>query len=116
MTFSGTAYEPAISPDGLFVAYVAGKKGHEQKLIVQAPNGSTLELAHGIFIAHPRWSPDGSELTFTGIDPAPEANIAIFLVSRLGGAAREIIDYAFSCWSPDGSGIVAARQGTNDPD
>jgi serine/threonine protein kinase len=115
VTFSGTAYEPAISPDGLFVAYVAGKKGHEQKLIVQAPNGSTLELAHGIFIAHPRWSPDGSELTFTGTGPAPEANIAIFLVSRLGGAAREIIDYAFSCWSPDGSGIVAGRQGTNDP-
>ena len=85
VTFSGNASQPAISPDGLFVAYVNWKIGRDQKLIVQAPNGSTLELAHGPNIADPAWSPDASELIFGTAEFLPEPHVAVYLVSRVGG-------------------------------
>jgi serine/threonine protein kinase/WD40 repeat protein len=117
VTFLGDASEPAISPDGRFVAYVTGKSVQGQKLIMQASNGSTLELAHGMYVSNPLWSPDGSELVFAGTEPSPEPHVAVFLVSRLGGATRLIRDgEAFACWSPDGSEIVTAGQsGKTDP-
>ena len=114
VTFSGSAYDPAISPDGMFVAYVTRTSAEDQKLMIQAPNGSTLELAHGITIAAPLWSPDGTELVFAVGDPT-DLHYSVYLVSRLGGAARRIIEKeAFACWSPDGSGIVTGRNGAKD--
>jgi Tol biopolymer transport system component len=116
-TFSGDAYEPAISPDGLFVAYVSRKYGEPQKLMVQAPNGARLELAQGADIRRPRWSPDGSEVLFfkresslyKSEDTAKSWGISI--VSRLGGTVRPIIEEAYACWfAPDGSELVAASQ------
>ncbi len=110
-TFSGDAYHPAISPDGLFVAYVSRKYGEPQKLVVQAANGAKAELAHGKILAVPRWSPDGSEVLFFLIDPATN-NWGISVVSRLGGAARTIPGRGnYACGlSPDGSQIVTAGQ------
>jgi Tol biopolymer transport system component len=62
---------PAISPDGLFVAYVSRKYGEQDKLIVQASNGTKVELAQGARIDFPGWSPDGSEVLFLRRDSAP---------------------------------------------
>jgi Tol biopolymer transport system component len=102
-TFSGDAYEPAISPDGLFVAYVSRKYGEPQKLMVQASNGAELELARDREVRYPRWSPDSSEVLFGRED-------SISLVSRLGGASRLMGDGAVACWfASDGSQIVMAR-------
>ena len=53
-TFTGDAYAPAISPDGLFVAYVSRKYGEQDKLIVQASNGTNVELAQGPYLDYPR--------------------------------------------------------------
>jgi serine/threonine protein kinase/Tol biopolymer transport system component/DNA-binding winged helix-turn-helix (wHTH) protein len=123
-TFSGNAISPAISPDGLFVAYVSTKPGEQEKLIVQALNGTKVELAHGN-LGGPRWSPDGSEVLFANYDRAVDkmgrtANSSgdhIYVVSRLGGVARPIsqishgVDGATACWlASDGSQIVTAGQ------
>jgi serine/threonine protein kinase len=82
-TFSGDAYDPAISPDGLFVSYVSKKPGEKQKLIVQASNGTELELAQGTGISGPRWSPDGSEVLFERHEADPTArSLAIFVVGH----------------------------------
>ena len=95
-TFSGDAYSPAISPDGLFVAYVSRKPGEQQKLIVQASDGTKVELALGTYLDWPRWSPDGSELLFFRSQPAPDKanqspkSSGIYVISRLGGVARLI--------------------------
>ena len=109
-TFLGDAYDPAISPDGLFVAYVSKKSDEEEKLMVQASNGTELELARRTTISFPRWSPDGSEVLFYWYEPATAAR-GISVVSRLGGIARSVGENSGSlaCWaSPDGSQIVTA--------
>jgi hypothetical protein len=102
----------------MFVAYVSEKYGEEQKLMVQASNGSTLELARGTTIWRPRWSPDGSEVLFFKKEPElfrvePTAkNWGIAVVSRLGGVAHPIAMEAYACWlTPNGTEIVTASQG-----
>jgi len=116
-TFTGDAFLPAISPDGLFVAYVSREPGEPQKLIVQADNGAKVELAHSDFIAYPRWSPDGSEVLFYGSNVAPDKSdqsvtihSGIYAVSRLGGTVRLIGTGFWGCWLvPDGTQIVTAN-------
>jgi serine/threonine protein kinase len=114
-TSSGNAYDPAISPDGMFVAYVSKVFGEQQKLMVQASNGFSVELARGTEILRPRWSPDGSEVLFFDFEPAPSETkptaSGVFVVSRLGGAVRPIFPAFYACWfAADGSQIVTAQQ------
>jgi Tol biopolymer transport system component len=52
-TFVGNAFSPAISPDGLFVAYVKKKFGEQERLLVQASNGSSLEIAQARHLYSP---------------------------------------------------------------
>jgi serine/threonine protein kinase/Tol biopolymer transport system component len=116
-TFLGNAYDPAVSPDGLFVVYVSRKLGEQPRLIAQATNGAELELARGAAIGRPRWSPDGSEVLFFRYDPElnktdrTAKSWGISVVSRLGGMARPIVRASYACWfAPDGSQIVASGQ------
>ena len=105
-TFTGDAYAPAISADGLFVAYVSRKYGEQDKLIVQASNGTNVELAQGPYLDNPRWSPDGSEVLFYEFEPALDradqtAKRGIHVVSRLGGVGRVMpgmLDASDACW------------------
>jgi serine/threonine protein kinase len=119
-TFVGNAFSPAISPDGLFVAYVRKKFGEQQKLIVQALNGSSIEIAKAERISNPLWSPDGSEVLFRFVrqpasESTPKDETGISVVSRLGGTER-LIDKGshvqeYACWlRVDGSEVVTARQ------
>jgi serine/threonine protein kinase/WD40 repeat protein len=123
-TFVGNAFSPAISPDGLFVAYVRKKFGQQQKLMVQASNGSSIEIAQAEHISNPLWSPDGSEVLFDFIRESGESKAGatkkdeetgISVVSRLGGTER-LIDKGshvreYACWlAPDGSELVTARE------
>lgn len=108
VTFLGTAYAPAISPDGLYVAYVSRKYGEDERLIVQATNGATLEIASGERIVTPRWAPDGSQLMYFRVD-ASKKLWRTFIVSALGGPARELGGASHACWlDADGSQIATA--------
>ncbi len=110
ITFVGDAYDPAISPDGKSVAYVTGRPGREQKLMLQdLSGGPSLELLHGQLLLHPRWSSDGSELV-VGVEPGQGEGLGTFLVSRLGGTPRRVGGSGYSCWLPDGSQIVTTYQ------
>jgi eukaryotic-like serine/threonine-protein kinase len=106
ITFVGDALYPALSPDGKSIAYVTGKTGQQQRLMLQdLKGGQAIEISKALGIAYPRWSPDGSELAFFLYDPPQQY---LFLIPRLGGSARFIARGAFSCWSPDGSQIATA--------
>jgi len=106
ITFLGDAANPAISPDGNFVAYVTGKDKQGQKLMLQdLKGGQAIDLSDASEILAPRWSPDGTELAAERLDPPHKGT---FLIPRLGGRPRYIAE-GLPCWSPDGSQLAIAR-------
>jgi eukaryotic-like serine/threonine-protein kinase len=100
ITFVGDACFPALSPDARFVAYLTGKQGRGQKLMLQdIKGGQAIEISKASDIRYPKWSPDGMEL-------AAWRDHGIFVIPRLGGSPRFIAQAFSSCWSPDGSQIA----------
>jgi Tol biopolymer transport system component/DNA-binding SARP family transcriptional activator len=117
----GLEIHPALSPDGKFVAYAAGPNGRLRIYVRQLSGGRTIAVADSTpGDQHwPRWSPDGSRLSF-------EAGRAIYVVPALGGPARLLVappeqspgvngegaisdeGPSYLAWSPDGRKIVYA--------
>lgn len=97
--------EPAISPDGRFVAYTAPTAQGRRIFVRQIDGGRPVAVAADLDGSHlsPRWSPDGSRLMFV-------ANGAAYVVPALGGAERRAFDVPGGrvvdpAWSPDGTQI-----------
>ena len=112
ITFSGSAYSPAISPDGSYVAYVTKKYGEPQKLIVQSRlTDFSLELVQSSSISGPRWSPNGTELLFIGRPNKSEAS-GIYWVDHLGGPAHWVDgERKYACWLNESEIVTAAYSG-----
>jgi Tol biopolymer transport system component/predicted Ser/Thr protein kinase len=111
ITFVGDAAYPAISPDGKIVAYVTGKAGQGQRLMLQDLEvGQAVEISKAPEFWRPRWSPEGTELAVPQRDSSHEHG-GIFLIPRLGGSPRLIAGGWTACWSPDGSQIATASAG-----
>jgi Tol biopolymer transport system component len=123
-TFSGDAHAPAISPDGLWVAYVSRKFGEQDRLMVQNSSGNIRELARATELDSPRWSADGAQLLFSKYEPelheknlSSAEGLGISVVSSLGGASRPLLQANYACWfSSDGSQVVTASAREYDPD
>ena len=110
ITFVGNAIDPAISPDGKFVAYVTGQSDKEQRLMLQdLSGGQAIELFKAQTASMPRWSPDGSELIVFG-NMGDGLSRGIVLIPRLGQTFRHVASGFYSCWSPDGTKIAVALQ------
>ena len=56
--------DPAISPDGRHIAYVAGDEGAMRLYVRQLTGGQALAIAESVSGDHrrPRWSPDGTAI------------------------------------------------------
>ena len=95
--------EPAISPDGKLVAYSAMTPGGSRIFIRQVDGGGARMLAPDLQLPQslPKWSPDGSRVSFT-------ANFAIYVAPALvAGTTRRIVDSAWDhAWMPEGNAIV----------
>ena len=103
--------DAAISPDGRQIAYVAGEEG-AMRVFVRLRDGSqaiAVAEAVGGDQRRPRWSPDGSQLTF-------QAARGLWVAPSLGGTARQVVEPTAASsssaispeWSPDGRELAWA--------
>ena len=109
-TDAGLQINPALSPDGKFVAYAAGTSSNMRIYVRPIGGGRTIALTDDSSAVEyePRWSPDGTQIMFLtrgGVSVAP----------ALGGTARTVVQrvaplsVSTASWSPDGRRIVFAR-------
>jgi eukaryotic-like serine/threonine-protein kinase len=102
----GLELDPALSPDGKFVAYVAGTLGASRLYVRQVEGGTPVGITadRSGFARMPRWSPDGQRLLFS-------SDRGIEVMPALGGVPRVLVPlprgaWLDAAWSPDGQSIV----------
>ncbi|MBE0593855.1 MAG: PD40 domain-containing protein [Gemmatimonadales bacterium] len=106
----GLEIQPAISPDGRFVAYSAGNTARMRIFIRPVGGGRTIPLSDdsAAVETHARWSPDGSRLLFL-------TRNGVSIASALGGSSRPVVAPSptaaviSAAWSPDGHTIAFVR-------
>ena len=101
----GLEADPALSPDGRFVAYAKGPVGQTKIYVQQVSGGRAVPLTVDLPGVHtrPRWSPDGAQIAFSA-DREDRTEIAV--VAALGGAPRRIAEGWELAWSPDGDEVA----------
>jgi serine/threonine-protein kinase len=104
----GLEIDPSLSPDGAFVAYVAGPLGHTRLYVRQTDGGTPIAITpeHGGFARVPRWSPDGRRLLFL-------SERGLEVMPALGGASKLVVPlergvWSEGSWSPDGRSLAFA--------
>jgi serine/threonine-protein kinase len=118
----GLELDPALSPDGRTLAYVAGPPGRMRIYVRDlASGGKATRLTDDTFAGTerwPQWSPDGSRIVFQVAEPSRDApTMGRMYVSTRGGPAREIAvvvpggGILSPSWSPDGTRILFAASG-----
>ena len=104
--------EPALSPDGETVAFVAEEGGRSRVLLVGTEGGTPLALTDGSARASsPTWMPDGKSLLCSFED---RGGYAVVKVGRFGGAAQRLLANARDpAVSPDGTLVAFSRPDGN---
>jgi Tol biopolymer transport system component len=112
ITFSGDVLLAALSPDGATIAYVAGARGTDERLMVRdVAAGQAVEVWRGRMVVSIVWTPDGKQILVVGFDTlCANTDRKTFLVPRFGGAPRRItgLDAAYLTVSPDGRQVAGA--------
>ena len=108
LTFDpGLQTDPAISPDGQFVAYTADTSGNFDIWVRAVAGGNAIQITTDP--AHdwqPHWSPDGHRLVFR----SERRGGGLFIVPAFGGAEERVSTIGFRPrWSPDGARILFDR-------
>jgi serine/threonine protein kinase/Tol biopolymer transport system component len=142
-SYRGSEMQPSLSPDGEQVAF--SWEGEDDsgplrpprhiwvKFVLGGSEARQLTSGPGID-GFPSWSPDGRQVAFTRIEPLPGHATAgiepvpgyaaaarfVHVVSAQGGPERKLGAFQAAAsrlaWSPDGRGILAARQGVGRDD
>jgi serine/threonine protein kinase len=116
--FEGTKTDPAISPDGKFIAFISDRSGTFDIWLIQANGSSLANLTQGR-IGDARaplraigFSGDGSEVWSSGTESR-----RLMLWPLMGGAPHNFLDEraAEVAWSPDGTRLVYHTWEPGDP-
>jgi serine/threonine protein kinase/Tol biopolymer transport system component len=116
--FTGAETNPAISPDGKFVAFISDRSGTFDVWVIQASGGSLANLTQGRIgdVRAPLraigFSSDGSEVWTGGTEGR-----RLMLWPLMGGAPHNFLDphAAEVAWSPDGRRLVYHKWDPGDP-
>jgi len=99
-----------FSRDGKWVAYARCPEGSIWRMALDGSERLQL-TAPPLFSLNPRWSPDGSQITFSGGRPGEP--VRLYVVPAIGGAVRQLTDGEAGSggdddgsWSPDGASLV----------
>jgi Tol biopolymer transport system component len=102
ITFSGTAFNAEISPDGKFLSYCEPKGVFVQSL----SGGNPLPVSSSEIVYNTRWSPNGSQLLIVTADK----QLRGIAVSPFGGQPRPISPIGtIVSWSPDSTRVASTR-------
>lgn len=102
------AFDPALSPDGKMIAYVAEDESGRLDLYAgRVAGGGRLRLTSDSGTEeHPRFSPDGERILFNR-RRADALGAELCIVPALGGDVSVVLSNAVQgVWSPDGSRIA----------
>jgi serine/threonine-protein kinase len=118
----GMEWQPALSPDGSQVAFIAQRDGRQAVVIRStraAVGGGEARPTQGVHDSHerfPAWSPDGESVGFAACAEALSLwpDCTWMEIGRLGGSIRAAdlqANAAWPSWSPDGSraAFIAAQ-------
>jgi Tol biopolymer transport system component len=119
----GIEWQPALSPDGDQVAFVARRGGRQSVVIrstLRIAGGGELTPTQGVGESRellPTWSPDGEVVRFWKCPGSPTELVMLHCslreVPKLGGSIRSIDlpRSARSCsWSPDGARVACTAR------
>ena len=101
--FVGVEEQPAVSPDGKWIAFIASDKGRRQVWLRSLGGGAPTLVTHdNADHEHPRWMPDSINLIyFSGAEKEGEPG-TIWQVAAVGGTPRPLA-------ASQGEGDVAIR-------
>jgi Tol biopolymer transport system component len=108
-TTSALEMDPAISPDGKFVAFMSGAPGGFHIFVRQIAGERSVDVSGSLAGEHsrPNWSPDGSQIAFI-------ANNDAYAVPATGGSPKLLVKspdapLTDAVWSPDGTRLAYAN-------
>lgn len=112
--------EPAVSPDGKWLAYSSNKVGREMLYIMNLKTKKSRRLTFaGRYNSSPSWSPDSNTLVFAGYS---KGHYDIFSISKEGnnlkrltsfrGVGRRWANNEDPSFSPDGQMVVFSSDKT----
>ncbi len=112
LTTNGKSLNPALSPDGKYVAFVQDESGKQSIWIKQVTTAGNMQIVPDAEIEYQgvTFSPDGNYLYYVAY-PKPANVAALYKVAVLGGTPTKILDDIDSsvAFSADGQQIAFVR-------